>query len=91
MIMYSEDGFPSRKLVEKTRTGGIWIKRKAVILDGGGGTTKCGHASHHGDGPYFCENHAYYGKAIGGVDVPGWYDFRTDREHDNDFNTDLIS
>lgn len=78
-----------RKLVEKTRTGGIWIKRKAVILDGEGGTTKCGHASHHGDGPYFCENHAYYGKAIGGVDVPGWYDFRIDREHDNDFNTDI--
>lgn len=75
--------------VDKQMTGGIWIKRKAAILNGEGGTTKCGHASHGGNGPYFCEDHAYYTKAINGQNVPGWYDFRTDRNHENDYGTSL--
>lgn len=78
-----------RKYVEKTITGGIWIKRKAAILNGEGGTTQCGHASHGGNGPYFCEDHAQYTKAINGQNVLGWYDFRTDRNHENDYGKSL--
>lgn len=88
--LVKEDNEWKRKYVEKTITGGIWIKRKAAILNGEGGTTQCGHSSHGGNGPYFCEDHAFYGKAINGDHVLGWYDFRIDREHDNDFNTDMV-
>lgn len=87
-----EYGYPAwkPKYVEKTIKGGIWIKRKAAILNGEGGTTKCGHSSHGGNGPYFCEDHAFYGKAINGEHVLGWYDFRIDREHDNEYNTNMV-
>lgn len=70
--------------VEQTLYGGIWIKRKAAILNGEGGTTKCGHSSHGGNGPYFCEDHAQYTKA--GQNVSGWYDFRVDDNAHADFN-----
>lgn len=74
--------------VEETLHGGIWIKRKAAILAGKGGLTKCGHASHGGNGPYMCEDHCYYSKAINGQNVPGWYDFRVDDNAHADFNSD---
>lgn len=74
--------------VEETKYGGIWIKRKAAILAGKGGLTKCGHASHGGNGPYMCEDHCNYSKAINGQNVPGWYDFRVDDNAHADFNFD---
>ena len=70
--------------VEETKYGGIWIKRKAAILAGKGGLTKCGHASHGGNGPYMCENHCYYSKTINSA--PDWYDFRVDDNAHADFN-----
>lgn len=92
-LVQEDDGYGNlewkRKYVEKTITGGIWIKRKAAILNGEGGTTKCGHDSHGGNGPYFCEDHAQYTKAINGQNVLGWYDFRTDRNHENDYGKSL--
>lgn len=81
------DGF-KWNVVEETLYGGIWIKRKAAILAGEGGMTKCGHASHGGNGPYMCEDHCYYSKAINGQNVPGWYDFRVDDNAHADFNRD---
>lgn len=79
------DGF-TWPVVEQTLSGGIWIKRKAAILKGEGGKTQCGHASHGGNGPYFCEDHAQYTKA--GQNVSGWYDFRVDDNAHADFNRD---
>lgn len=72
--------------VEQTLHGGIWIKKKAAILAGKGGLTKCGHASHGGNGPYMCENHCFYSKTINSA--PDWYDLRVDDNAHADFNRD---
>ena len=59
---------------------GIWIKRKSVILNSthhanGIALIKCGHSSHHGNGPTFCSDHA--GFVDPGTGKMIWVDYRT--------------